>query len=113
MKNIPLRIILQILPIALIEYTITNEVPSKAANNLAGAMESMKNPSDTWTTVLAVGAAVAGTAALIGLAKLAVDAFSENKETNENERRRRNNRRGRGSGSGGTSNNTGDECTIS
>lgn len=98
------------MPIALIEYTITNETPSRAVNDLAGAMESMKNPSDTLTTVLAVGAAVVGTAALVGLAKLAVDAFSESGK-NQAQRRRQND--GRGSGPAGNSNNTGDECTIS
>lgn len=100
------------MPIALIEYTITNETPSRAVNDLAGAMESMKNPKDTWNTVLAVGAAVAGTAALIGLAKLAVDAFSESGK-NQAERRRQNDGRGRGSGSAGRSTDTSDECTIS
>jgi hypothetical protein len=99
------------LPFALIEYTITNDMPSQAVNDLAGAMESMKNPSDTWTTVLAVGAAVAGTAALIGLAKLAVDAFSENGK-NKAQRRRHND--GRETDAAGSSNNsTNDECTIS
>jgi hypothetical protein len=88
-------------------------MPSQAVNDLAGAMESMKNPSDTWTTVLAVGAAVAGTVALIGLAKLAVDAFSENGNNNAQQRRRRRNN-GRGSGTAGSSNNdTNGECKVS
>jgi hypothetical protein len=94
------------LPIGLIEYTITNDVPSRAESDLASAMESMKNPSDTLKTVLAVGAAVAGTAALIGLAKMAVDAFTES-GNNQAERRRQNDRRG----SGRPNNN--EECLIS
>jgi hypothetical protein len=97
------------LPIALVEYTITNDVPSSAESNLANAMESMKNPSKTWDTadtVLAVGAAVVGTAALIGLAKMAVDAFTES-GNNQAERRRQNDRRG----SGRPNNN--EECLIS
>jgi len=75
-------ILLQALPIVLVQYTISQHAPSRAKNDLEGAIHEMKNPSDgNLLTALAIGGAIAvAVPAIAYLVKSVVDSVNKSRE---------------------------------